>query len=263
MEDRLSAGDEFIDRLLLDHRISLRAVYDFADEHMEDLRQAGKIYKLKTGKDIKLCLSVFRLISREYAGAIGECFCAEYNIEGSPLDDLFFEQNKLFLIAAFIYNPSFFAKSWNLCGIIISRLAFEAGAQKETQKPESVIIIVWTRKITGFSGSSADDTLREVWSEDIAQDGLFGKLRILANNLEDAGVVQFRFKFKEYRTEPPYFLRVRYRTEGDQTEHTAELNTIAVNSGKNRELVIASAPEKDIRYEKGITVTGLEMRKHG
>lgn len=264
MDKKFNAGDEFIDHLLLKHNISLRAIYKFADKHMKELEQAENIFDLKEEKDKKLCFALFRLMAGKYASAVIESFCESYNITDSFLDDLFFEEHKLFLIAAFIYNPSFFTMSWNLCGIIRSQLAYRAEALKEAQKPQTgaVIVVIFQRNIKAFMASSADKILREIWSEDIDQDGIQGKLRILANNKDDSGMVQFRFKFKEYHSEPPYYLRVLYKTNSDNIEHTAELSVIAVNSAKNKELIIASTPQNGVRYEGGLTFKSLEVYKH-
>ena len=264
MEKGLNAGFEFIDELLLSHRVSLLALSDFADTHMEDLQQAENIFDLKEEKDEKLCLALFRLMAGKYASAISEKFCNKYHLALSSVDDLFFEKNKLFLLAAFVYNPSFFTLSWNLCGIIRSELAFEAESQKETEEPErsEVITVVFLRPILALAASGADETLEEIWSEDIDLDGIQGKLRILANNKDDAGLVEFRFKFIEYHSEPPYYLLVRYTTQSDGIEHTAELNTIAVNSSKKRELVIVSAVQEGIRYSGGLTITSMEVHKY-
>jgi hypothetical protein len=262
MKRKLNAGDEFIDQLLLKYRVSLRRVYKFADEHMKELEQAENIFELKDDNDKKLCLVLFRLMAGKNSLAISKFFCDRYHINDYSIDDLFFEEHKLFLISAFIYNPSFFAASWNLCGIIISHLAYEAEAKKETQKPQNgtVVIIVFQRFIPAeHRASSAAETLKEIWSEDIDQDGIQGKLLIEAN----AGIVKFSFIFKEYRSEPPYNLRVHYKTQSDNVEHTAELNVIEVNSVRNRELIITSVPQHGIRYEDGFTITNLEVQKIG
>jgi hypothetical protein len=263
MTNKINVADEFIDQLLLKYRISLRAVYDFAEEHMEELQQAKKIFDLKDERDKKLCLALFRLLSEKNAAAISTSFCGRYHIADSSLDDLFFEQNKIFLIAAFIYNPSFFARSCNLCGILMSQLAFKAELLGEKQKPGKSKAFEFPRTIPALAASGTDETLEEIWGEDIDQDGIQGKLRILAYNKDDAGVVQFRFKFGEYYPEPPYYLRVRYTTNSDGMEYTAELNIIAVNSSKNRELVIDSAPQKGIRYSDGLSIISLEVHNNG
>jgi len=253
--------NEFIDQLLLKYRISLFTVADFAKTHRSEMQQAGKIFDLKTERDEKLCLAVFRLISEEYSAAISECFCAQYKI-ASSLDDIFFDQNKLFLISAFIYNSSFFARSWNLCGIIISHLAYQAELRDEPKKPQAgtVIVVFFQQDIEVLSASSADEVLQPIWSKDIDQNGIQGKLQILANDNDDAGMLQFCFTFKEYYSEPPYYLSVHYKTNGDNIEHTAELNVIDVNNADNGELIIASARQNGVRYKDGFA--SLEVHKN-
>jgi hypothetical protein len=261
----LNAGNEFIDRLLLKYHISLRAVSDFTEGHREDLQQAGNIFDLKEGRDKKLCLAVFRLLSEKHAEDISESFCSRYNIDDTSVDDLFFEQNKLFLLSAFIYNPSFFAMSWNLCGIIQSQLAFQAKPQGATDKPQIAAgkVIRFPRTVVPLAASGAEEELQEIWTESIKQENVFGKLRIFANNKDGAGKVLFRFRFHEYRSEPPFYLLVHYISNGDNSEHTAELNIIAVNNNRKAELVIASEPEKGVRYGDGLTITSLEILRHG
>jgi hypothetical protein len=264
MERKVNAGDEFIDQLLLKYRISLRAVADFAEAHTEDLRQAGNMFDLRTDRDKKLCLALFRLFSED--PAVRESFCGRYHIAGSSADDLFFEQHKLLLISAFIYNPSFFAMSCNLYGIIKSQLAFQTDVQekgKEHQSGAAIKIISFQRTVIPYAASAADEILREIWSEDIKQDGISGKLRIVANNANDAGIVQFRFRFDEYRPEPPFYLRIQYETNSDHKVHGADLNSVAVNNSGKGELVIVSEAQSGIRYGGGFVITGLEIRQHG
>jgi len=261
MDNELNAGFGFIDELLLKHRISLRTLGDYAEKHMEDLEKAESIFDLKNEREIKLCLALFRLMAGKYAAAIGESFCGRYHITDSPVDDIFFEQNKLFLIAAFVYNPSFFAMSWNLCGIIRSELAFA----KELQ------VISWEniKQFPRFhvpavnAASSADGVLREIASKDIVieKEGVFGKLGILANNRDTTGIIQFRFKFNEFTNRPPYYLRVRYTCVSDNTERIAELKNVE-KSQRNRELFIYSQPQSGIPYGDGLTI-GLDIQKHG
>lgn len=258
MKQRLSAQDEFIDSLLLENGISLRNVYDYAEGHMNDLETAENIYSLNSERDKKLCLSIFRLISEEYAAAISNCFNAEYNINNITLDDSFFEENKLFLIAAFIYNPQFFARSWNLCGLFISHLAYEAGTRKETKELSQAIIVFWVRQVSVYNASGEKGTLKTIWSEEVNEKGIRGKLAIKANNKDDAGELHFRFRFSEYSPRPPFFLRVHYATEKDGKEHTAEL-TEWTSSKRNRELAIFSITEQGIKYAEGLTITNLEI----
>jgi len=266
MEIKLDSGFKFINGLLLKHRVSLRALSDFADAHMGDLQQAESIFDLKEKKDGKLCLALFRLMAGEYAAAISERFCSRYSLDPS-LDDFFFEKNKLFLLAAFVYNPSFFAMSWNLCGIIRSELALRQELQEKTPKHETgfaaFAAIRLRRNAEVLAASSADAAMKEIWSEDIAEGGVFGRLRIMANNKDNAGKVQFRFKFRDYHSEPPFDLLVRYSTKSDGIEHAAELNTTPVNCSRSKELVIASAPQSGVRYSGGLSGISLEARKRG
>jgi hypothetical protein len=256
---------ELVDQLLIKHKISLLDAADFANEHIKELEQAKNIFDLKEERDEKLCLALFRLMAGKYAADISKSFCERYNITDSSVDEIFFEKNKLFLIAAFIYNPSFFAMSWNLCGIIMSQLAYQAEMQEDVQKQETgkVIVVDFQQNIEILSASRADEVLQPIWSEDIDRDGIQGELQIRVNNKDNAGMVQFRFKFKEYHSEPPYYLRVHYKTNNDNIEHTAELNVITVNNADNRELIIASARQDSVRYEGGLTITSLEVQKNG
>jgi hypothetical protein len=257
-------GNEFIDQFLIKNKISLLTIAEFGEEHIAEIEQAENMFDLKDEKDRKLCLALFRFMAEADAPAIIESFCERYNIADSPPDDGFFEQNKIFLTAAFIYNPSFYAMSCNICGIIRSHLAYEAEERGETPETENaaVIFIVFHRNIHVVTASGADEVLREIWSEDIDQDGIKGKLRILANNKDNAGLAQFRFKFNEYYSEPPYYLRIQYTTDADKVERTAELNTIAVNSGRSGELVIASQLLDGIPYGEGLTFNNIVIYKH-
>jgi len=251
MTNEFDASFEFIDELLLKHRVSLRSLSNVAETQMDDLQQAERIFDLKEEKDGKLCLALFRLMAGNHATAISESFCSMYNLDPS-LDDFSFERNKLFLLAAFVHNPSFFAMSWNLCGIIQSELASQGEKSNRTFLPR--------RNIAVLAASSADVAMKEIWSEDIEENGISGKLRILANNKDGAGKLQFRFKFSEYHSEPPYYLVARYTTKSDGIEYQAELSTTPVNNSKNKELVIASAIQTGVNYSGGLD---LDLRKHG
>jgi len=266
MELESSSTLDFIDELLLKHRVSLLALSDFADVHMDDLQRAERIFDLKEERDGKLCLALFRLLAGKHEAAISESFCNRYNLDTS-LDDFSFEKNKLFLLAAFVYNPSFFAMSWNLCGIIRCELALRKELQEETPKQEtgSVFSIVPKRRINigvdVLAASSAGEEMEEIWSGNIAEEGICGKLRISANNKDDAGEVYFAFEFKEYSPGLPFFLQVRYTTSIDRIEHIAKL-TIEHNSARKKVLIISSEPQRGIRYGGGITITDIEVLAH-
>jgi hypothetical protein len=264
MEKKLNAGNDLIDRLLLKHRISLRTVSDFADKHMGELMRAEKIFELKEEGDQKLCLAIFRLLSEKQAEAISASFCSLCHIADSSTDELFFERNRLFLLSAFIYNPSFFAMSWNLCGIMRSHLTAQAESSidGQEQKNGAARLIPFQRTMHVLAASSADEALREIWSETVYLDGISGRLRILANDKDDAGLMQFRFRFSAYHPEPPFYLRVFYTTNSDSGEHVVELSTVAVNNSGKGELVIASELQRGIRYSEGFVITAMERLRH-
>ena len=133
MINEINAGEDIIDELLIKHNISLRILSDYADDHMEKLLKAEDIFNHKEDKDKRLCLAIFHLLAGDHAIAICECFCERYNIDASLIGKRISDENVMFLLAAFIYNPSFFAMSQNLCGIIRSQLAFEAEERKKMQ----------------------------------------------------------------------------------------------------------------------------------
>ena len=263
MDTHFSTQDEFMDDLLLKHRISLRVLSDFAENHIEELKHAEDIFDLRDEHDEKLCLSVFCLMAGENAPAVRNNFCNRYQINDSSVDEIFFERNKLFLIAAFAYNPVFFAMCWNLCGIIASQLAMEAESQNETITPKKnkSVNLFFQRRVEVPAASGADEALREIWAESIDLDGVQGNLRIRANNRDDAGEMEFRFRFSEYHGEPLYFLKVHFTAKSDESRHIAELNKIAVNSKRKKELIIASSVQSGIHYSEGFTITSIEVEK--
>jgi len=260
MNKEINTSFDFLDSLLLKHNISLHTLSDYAEEHMQELNQAENIFNLKEEKDIKLCLCLFRLMAERFSAEISECFCKRYNISDSKVDDITYEKNKLFLLAAFVYNPSFFSMSWNLCGIIRSELAIQKEAHKNVNSNVTVIQLFFFVKALAAGG--ANETIEKIWDETIDQEGICGQLQIKANNKNNAGKLQFFFKFKEYHPKPPCHLVIHFITESDKIVYTAEIKEVLLNSSRNKELVIASSELDGIRYTGGIKITGMEVHKH-
>ena len=256
----INSGLEFIDRLLMNYRISLRTVSSFAEQYGDELQRAQDIFALGSERDQKLCQALFRLLSKEEAKELGDYFCRKYQIQ-DRLDDIFFEENKLFLIAAFVCNPAFFTLSWNICGLIKTEMALEGESQQPIQTQTMVLVWFAIPDIIVRAASSSDPMLREIWSKNLDQEGVKGELRVLANNADEKGRIQFCFKFKEFLSPPPYYLTVRYTTESDKQNHVAELNIVDVNNIEEKELIIVSKVQRGVRYTEGITNIRIEVQK--
>jgi hypothetical protein len=252
MELELNEGDEFIDQLLHRYHISLLALGDFAEEHIREFEQAESIFDLKTERDKKLCLALFRLLSEKQAAAVSEKFCNRYNITNTSGDDIFFEQNKLFLIAAFIYNPSFFAMSWNLCGLIMSELAYEA----ESASTEELSFVIERSDFFQYiAASGAGMEMRPVGNlVEINIKGIKGELSIDGNKENRA--VQFEFVFAEYHRHLPFQLEFLFVTEADKLTHQVKLDK-KLEDPDGKVLIISSPVLYDIDISKGITVIGI------
>jgi len=235
MEKEINAQDEFIDQLLLNNNISLRAIYKYADEHMKELEQAENIFDLKEEKDEKFCLALFRLMAGKYAADISKSFCERYNITDSSVDDIFFEKNKLFLIAAFIYNPSFFAMSWNLCGIIRSQLAYQAEMQEDVREPETGES---SDRIEYIAASPEGPGFKEFGTP------LENKKGVLVSRGAQFDVSYLQLIFRPKAELPDIFIDVRFTVKGKY--HTLRLY-------KEDEIFISNPEEgKGIDYKNGI-----------
>jgi hypothetical protein len=258
MAVKLNSALVFIDDLLIKHSVSLRTVYDFAEQHGEELRKAGEIFELKSERDKKLCLSLFKLLAGKSAKKMSAYYCRRYGIEKGP-DKEFFEENKLFLITAFIENPAFFNMSWNLCGIIQTRLSLKKAPVTIKKTADDEEWLPFGNMGFAFAASSGS-FLETIFSESIDTNGIKGRLQVMANNENESGDVQFVFAFDEYSSRPPYFLVIRFKTV-DGKSHTIKLDTYDSNE-HSKTLIIQSELQRGIKYSGGFTDVRVRKEKN-
>ena len=259
---KINTALEIIDDLLSEHHISLRAVYEAAEKHEEDIKNIDRIFELKSEDDKKLCLGVLRLLAGEKAEEVCNYFCNKYLIENN-LDDIFYAKNKVYIIAAFINNPSFLTMSINICGYIKTELTISAESKADIEQTamerEIGPVDFYIDRIDLKTASTSDEILKNIWNRSLDEKNIKGELFIDASDYEGRGRVQFTFIFAEYTPAPPFYLTIRYKTISDNKEHKAELFRIAANDSENRELIIESRIYRGVSYGEGIKEIRIEL----
>jgi hypothetical protein len=280
MSVNYNAGVDFIDKLLVKYRISLRTVYRFAEEHDSEIQGIEGIFDLKTERDKKLCLVLFRLLSGR-SEEIGSHFSNRYGFADS-LDDLFYEQNKLLLITAFMYNPPFFAMAWNLCGLVLADIA-DKSTGRENEGPvggTKIIVFPQALKVHRLAASGTEEGLRQFGkSHHVSVGDYSGELQIMS---DAEGYLQFRFKLDREsdaaalllveimaidplslkRTEgqikklkQPVQFKVSFTVDANGEEREVVLDKEAPN---NNDLVFSSVIGP-IDITKGVSITRMEL----
>jgi hypothetical protein len=238
---------------MLQHHISLRNVYDYADSHKNELQCIENIFELGSEKDKQLCLALFRLIAKNEERRIANYFCNEYRFDDN-LDDMFFEQNKILLITAFIYNPAFFAMAWNLCGIIKAEIAVDQNDLQVLKRNNAQQVFRFYNgagKVHNLAASGKDvgnkkfgEMLR------VSFDETKGELQLLG---DDSGTLKLRFKFdKEYLQLP--HLKVTFTVDATGESMETVLDKPLLNNND----MICSPIMKNIDISKGISITEVE-----
>jgi len=176
-------------------------------------------------------------------------------------DTAFFEENKVFLITAFIINPSFFSLAWNFCAI----LQWQAEEQKK-QAPRTdiraVFYVIQLPKnyfqLQAASGAGAG--LREIGSLKIAE--IDGTLTVYCSTGAETSFLQFRFRFDKYSHLRPFNIKAWFTAGKDGNEHSVMLDRLFANNADRNELVICSGQIAGIDVSGGISIIQVETIKN-
>ena len=249
---------DFIDDLLIKHRVTLKMAYDCSVREKEAIQGMKEIFTLKKRDDFLLCMTALRILAGDNMDKIGGYFQKDSEMD-YELDEQFFEKHKTLVLTAFVVNPAFFAMAVNAHGVIAYELqkqeqevpALEHAA-KRTLKPMKKFISfpLPSLQLDYLAASACGPELVEIMKPlKLDLDGIKGELAVDGS---ENRTIQFRFEFEELHQRFPFFLDLTYRTEADQKIHSVSLNE------RRNEYDIVSPMQYDIDFSQGIAITEIK-----
>ncbi|MCL2804991.1 MAG: hypothetical protein FWD26_03530 [Treponema sp.] len=243
-------GADFLDTMLLRNNISLNSIAKYSSKNNDELMNMENIFNLKSKDDFSCCLTIPFLLDPHAAQDIIAYFKNEEQDNPyvkSSLPDV--EKYKLLLASAFVFNPSFFAMSWNWCALIRHELQLQMlKGQKENKtvqiglqrrfpasRPAGILKVKNPRY--RMQAASGTESIQEIgdWKVDDKND-LYGHLWIKITN----GEVRFLFKFETYCESPPCYITVKCKTKDGREYSNIILKEIELNNPEKEELIIRS-----------------------
>jgi hypothetical protein len=265
----MRTADDFINDLLIYHGISFKAIYDCNKNRKEDIDKVCRIFDLKTGDDIKQCLTLLRLLTFESAKAdkIIEYFKEEHHIS---LNDDEFEKNKVFLSTALVYQPSLLPLAWNTIGFI--RLELQKQEQEVTlfASVKSFffkLFDIWKGyfifnpplQVDYISATGGTGTgWKNIWNNQINANKISGLLQIDGVKLSDEYKMRFRFTYDEYH-EPPAALEFEILVLRTKESKTIRLDKIELDNKEKNELILFSDTISGVDYTAGLEITKIRQ----
>jgi hypothetical protein len=238
-------GSDFLDSLLLRFRITLRDLADCDSAHHGEIEDMERIFDLKSAEDVRRLLVVPRLLDPLAADKI-IAYLRDEEKEKAVMDteEGDFEEYKLLLAAAFVFNPSFFAAAWNWCAFVRQEL------QKQKQSPFEIVVFgkqVFRSDQEPVIEYRAASGAEPVWREFGKYKAPVGLIRFLCLDTGSFRYLKFNFT-PETPIYVPYRIEVEFVT-GDNTAHTL----IAINeSGGSGN--IASDSGENVDYTLGLNL---------
>ena len=254
---------EYLNNLLIKHRVSLKMVYDCSVNQKETIDGIARIFDSEAYNDYLLSMTVLRILAGNDTDKINGYFKHDYGID-YDLNDKFFEEHKILVLTALMLNPSFYSMAMNMHGLISYELYKQespvaAAAGKFNDLKEKVITFISKETYIPFNapvfglvyqsaGTSGNQLIEIMRKENIDLNGIKGSLIVNAN--EKNNVIQFQFEFAESHRFVPFYLEVTYVTEADNKTRKIKINE--KHSGR-----ISSRKKKNIDFTRDITVTKI------
>ncbi|MCL2793490.1 MAG: hypothetical protein FWD87_10435 [Spirochaetaceae bacterium] len=255
----MEAITKYIDDLLIEHRVTLKMVYDCSVNEKKTIAGIKKIFDLKKQNDFLLSMVALRILSGNNTEKIHKYFQEDCDMY-YDLDDKFFEENKTLILTAFIYNPRFFAMAVNMRGLIAYELQKQKkhGEKKVTKKTLNVkekiyggVFSVPAFQLDYLAASSDEPGLIEIMKrKKLDLNGIRGELSVYGNKQDRT--ILFSFEFEKAHTRCPFYLDIKYITRTDKKTHKVSLNK------KLKKIGIESQMQYNIDFSKGITITEIK-----
>ena len=253
----------YINDLLVQNNVSLKKIYDCSVKQKETISQIKKIFDSKTYNDYLLTMTVLRVIEGNKAENIIGYFKKDCGIDYNP-DDKYFDDNKILVLTAFIFNPSFFSMAVNMHGLIMHELQRQNSSaallsEKLNDLKEKVSDLVSKEKYVNLnipafqlnyiSASTSNHGLIEIMRKDnIDLGGIKGTLII--NGSEKNKIIQFKFEFPRPNRTFPFNLEISYTTKADNKKHKIILEKI-------NEYTLVSPEKNNINFTGSLTVNRI------
>jgi hypothetical protein len=232
---------DFLDTLRCENRITFRALYDCERDHQDEIKGMESIFHLQTKEDARYCLTLPKLLDPENADALIDYVRSRHRdrfVFHDAAPDV--EGCKIPLLAAFVFNPPFFAMAWNWCALYRRELHRKLWLRETAEKSRSANSPVRPRQRVQYDmAASGTGVIRDIggWLID-ADTTLLGRLWI--NNT--AGSIRFLFRFDVYSPAPPCYLVIKCRTNRDGKEYPSiAIREMWLNNPDEGDLIIASS----------------------
>ena len=261
-EDRSELAD-FLDTLRCENRVTFRALYDWERNHQDEIQGMASIFSLQTKADAQYCLALPKLLDPENADALIDYVRTRHKdrfVFHDAVPDV--EGCKIPLLAAFIFNPPFFAMAWNWCALYRRELHQQLWLRETAEKSRSAHSPVIPRQRVQYDmAASGTGVIRDIggWLIDVDA-SLLGRLWINST----PGGMRFLFRFDVYSPAPPCYLNIKCTTNRDGKEYPSiALRELWLNNPDEGDLIIASGiiPDFDAG-EVEISAVEIELAEH-
>jgi len=231
--------DELLNELMLENHITLKDVYDCAEQHMNEIEAMMGIFDHKNDNDRRLALELIGILSQAQRDKILDFYRNEFKLSGKPgynKDDV-----KL-LLTACLYNTVFFSFAISICSDIKSRL-------------DSTNIIQFPVRGKLFlcsqvkRNAAAGEGFEEFYCEPQTCNGISGNIHFMGNDQKQV-YIDFIFD-KPLESVPFDGIEYAFKTSHDHKEHFLVANRTfgTKNTGF---MGIRSGIENNINYSDGI-----------
>jgi hypothetical protein len=258
----IDPASDFLNDLMLDNNISIKAIYDCGREHRETIENIRNIFNLKTKDDRKLCISLLAIMAGDQRERVIQYFREENNID-ETLDEIFLKKNTSLLITALAYDTRFFAMAWNLCGFTIQALNSAVYVEEEDGEEEvsGINIFFASRLDHPFIYMTADPAHADLLTFDsfdveakFHDEDLSGSMSLMGH--PDGRRFRIEFNLKQFKPLIPFHLEVELIIGKDEKKHVILLNDIS-NDWDHKKSLIRSGEYTDIDFTKGGSVHAI------
>ena len=248
---------QFLNSILNENKISLSTIYEYMEEHEDNISEMTHIFDSDESELIRKRLVLLSLISRNQTQKNLDYYrdLKKYNQE--PIDSDI--NSKIELLTALMFNARFFKRACNWCGLIqneVNRVKPEmAHENTRNTKPEyKYHTIVKYKQFSSpiMADAAAGEGYEEYFHEnDIAHDGISGTLFFKG---DDQKRVYLEFDFDEIQDKIPFEIEFRFRTINDhnQEDEYILVADIPVGTEETGFDGLRSGELENVSYDDGI-----------
>jgi len=229
MADTHKEADDLLDDLMIENHITIKDVYNCAEQHEDEIKNMVNIFDLENDHDRLLVLTILRLLAGEHGKAVTDLYCRDYAIKNENYRENCAKEDIKLLLTACLYNRAFFSFAMRLYGDIEARLG--RIAEKERIAPPEELMVIntvlfvkkWIIPYKRDIDAAPRGYVTFLKEEHMECNGICGTLELRKNKYNQ---VQCLFTFDEdkYQKKIPFVLEVQFTTKSDSKKHTITLN---------------------------------------